>query len=1150
MAEQEWTAESGYAEARRRIAACGETRATSLDLRNLKLRRLPPEVVELTWLEELDVGGHDIYQCNKIGADGARALAALKGLTTLCLDSNDIGDDGARALSVLTGLTTLDLGGNQIGDDGARALSALTGLTALKLWDNEIGCAGARALAKLTRLTMLDLSESRIPDDDSHFVSNLIGDDGARALAALTDLTALYLSNNRIGDDGARALAALTGLTALDLSNNWIGNNGARALAALTGLTALYLSNGGIGDDGAQALSKLTGLRMLVLDNNEIGADGARALAALTGLTTMYLGSNNIGDDGARALSVLTGLTTLNLDSNEISDITPLLALDRLETLSLNSNTIRTACPALWFKPALRRVSLHDATLGEVPKELLSSVNDLVGFNRNSVPRLQAYFRDRAGGETVVRDVKTMILGNGRIGKTQIARRLRNESFEDDANSTHGVQLRGAVLPAADGTADPAQGATPLQIWDFGGQDIYLGTHALFLRTRAIFPIVWTPASDAAPIHTYAGMTSQNWPLDYWVAYVAQMAGPGNPIVLIQNQVDGPSDKRVPPPVPAARLAEFAFHRDLAYSARTNRGHATLLDALNQAVEYVHTTEGLKSIGGGWAAVKRALEKQGEASGAARATGSADRSLAMMDRAAFDDLCAKPEVTAAGGVSDTDVLLGFLHNIGTVFHRDHLFDGRIVIDQQWALEAIYAVFERENGVAKHITVVRCGRFTRPELDRYLWATQGYGESEQRLFLSLMTSCGIAFMLRGKSHDDETEYLAPDLLPPQASVQDWLDDVWDDSDQAPTERAVFRYDLVPPGLLRDLMGAIGKQAGVAALYWKDGFSFYDATTRSRALVRQVRSDSGWAGYIEVLTQRRAGRNGDAGALLDAMIRLVAEKQDRLGVRTGEVPEVTRSTGVVAALKRVVGLGERGPSAREIALIEGAKATEVRLREGEGRPHCEGPPIADGLLVDTLPVAPTAEPQPANAVYVSYAWGSTAAKAKPEDIRREKVVDALCEAARKQGVHVIRDRDVMRFGDSITNYMDQLAEGQRIVVVLSSKYLKSPFCMYELYKIWKKYEVSQEEFRRRVRVVMLPDAKIGDALSRDDCENYWRDQLVEYDRRIKLKGVTASRDLTDSAHMIKEFAETTSSILRTVADMLNFTRIEDIAQLRLD
>jgi internalin A len=715
--------------------------------------------------------------------------------------------------------------------------------------------------------------------------------------------------------------------------------------------------------------------------------------------------------------------------------------------------------------------------------------------------------------------------------------------------------VRGALLPAPDGATDAAQGATPLQIWDFGGQDLYLGTHALFLRTRAIFPIVWTPAADAAPTHEYAGLTSQNWPLDYWVAYVAQMAGPDRPIVLIQNQVDGPADKRVPPSVPADRLARFAFHRDLAYSARTKRGHATLLDALNQAIEHVHTTEGRTAIGGGWAAVKRALETRREDAGTARANGSADRSLAMMDRAAFDALCATPDVVAAGGVSDTGVLLGYLHQIGTVFHQDHLFDGRIVVDQQWALEAIYAVFERASGVYRHVSGVRGGRFTRPELDRHLWAGLGHGEAEQRLFLDMMVSCGIAFKLRRGDADDtrtitdETELLAPDLLPPEASIQDRLMEVWDDSEQAPTERAVFRYDLLPPGLLRDLMGAIGERAGVAALYWRDGFSFYDGASRSRALVRQVRSETGWAGYIEVLVQRRAGRDGDAGALRDAMIELVAKKQDRLGVKAGVVPEVTRPTGVVAMAMGAIGLGARGPSPRERALIEGTRATARRVGEGRGRPRREDAAMVDGGSVDTLSVVPTAEPQPANAIYVSYAWGSSADGAGPDDRRREQVVDALCEAAVRQGVRVIRDRDVMRFGDSITNFMDQLAEGQKIVVVLSGKYLRSPFCMYELYKIWTECRRRPEVFRQRVRVVALPDATFGDIGDRLSHARAWKqrhdtlkatigpdwDLLGESDRRAVV--------------LMRNYAADVADILALVADTLNPTRIDDIGKLQL-
>ena len=74
--------------------------------------------------------------------------------------------------------------------------------------------------------------------------------------------------------------------------------------------------------------------------------------------------------------------------------------------------------------------------------------------------------------------VKLMVLGNGRIGKTQICNRLRDRSYDDNADSTHGITVSEAPIPGGDGT---------FAIWDFGGQDIYHGTHALFLEiTRGV----------------------------------------------------------------------------------------------------------------------------------------------------------------------------------------------------------------------------------------------------------------------------------------------------------------------------------------------------------------------------------------------------------------------------------------------------------------------------------------------------------------------------------------------------------------------------------------------------------------------------------------------------------------------------------------
>ena len=93
------------------------------------------------------------------------------------------------------------------------------------------------------------------------------------------------------------------------------------------------------------------------------------------------------------------------------------------------------------------------------------------------------------------------------------------------------------------------------------------------------------------------------------------------------------------------------------------------------------------------------------------------------------------------------MLLDYLHQTGTVFYDPGLFHGHIVVDQQWALDAIYSVFERGSGVFKHIRDRRKGRFTASELALLLWDKAGHDEAAQALFISMMRSCSICFELR-------------------------------------------------------------------------------------------------------------------------------------------------------------------------------------------------------------------------------------------------------------------------------------------------------------------------------------------------------------------------------------------------------------------
>ena len=581
---------------------------------------------------------------------------------------------------------------------------------------------------------------------------------------------------------------------------------------------------------------------------------------------------------------------------------------------------------------------------------------------------MRAHFRDLKGGESEIADFKLMLLGNGRVGKTQICRRLQGQDYDETVPSTHGVKIGAAPLTAP---RDPAT----LRIWDFGGQDIYHGTHALFLKSRAIFMLVWTPESEAIHYHEHGGFAFRNQPLGYWLDYVREFGGEDSPVIVVQTQCDLPEQERLRPPVDDKALDAFPFKKVLHYSAKENRGRAALDEALAEAVQWLRRKQGVAVIGKGRAAVKARLEEM-------YAKG---KQLISQDE--FLALCEE-----AGNVSSPPLLLDYLHNIGTVFYRQGLFGDDIILDQAWALDAVYAVFHRESKAFKNIERYG-GRFRRSDLAEWVW--QEHSEKEQELFLSFMRQCGICFTYRRGDKDIEAEYIAPDLLPARddPAIEEQLRQKWDDRCDA---KATLTYDLLPPGLMRSLISRIGEQAGLAAEYWRDGFYFYDRETGARALVEQ-RYTKGWAGEIHIQTQR-----GQAQALLERLLKFIDDRHVAIGARA-----IRPHYRIAAARGSIRTYEGSGNQARVRAINKNRILRLLRL----GRRHAGEPPSAEAF------------------------------------------VDQLCAAAEKKGIKIMRDKTAMRYGDRISKFMSRIAHGNRIFIVLSDKYLKSAYCMHELLDVWR-------------------------------------------------------------------------------------------------
>ena len=336
-------------------------------------------------------------------------------------------------------------------------------------------------------------------------------------------------------------------------------------------------------------------------------------------------------------------------------------------------------------------------------------------------------------------------------------------------------------------------------------------------------------------------MIFRNYPLSYWLAYVRHFGGEDSPVLVVQTRCDRPEDDSRRLPVPDEALEGFKFCKALLhYSARNNRGRAALDEALRDAMKWLQTHQGMVSIGQGRLRVQRRIEAFRDADAKVPRE---ERQYRTLSQEHFYQICEEE-----GDISSPAALLEYFHHTGHIFYRQGLFHDRIILDQGWALEAIYAVFHREN-LYEHLRRQH-GRFTRSLLELLVW--ESYSKKEQKLFLSLMESCGICFVYRQGSEQTETEpeYIAPELLPGRTEVQRELEEKWDT--QAPKEEAVFEFELLHPGLLSSLVARIGSAAGINGLYWRDGVCVWEKTTRSHALIEQEKRDD-CRGVIRIQTQ---------------------------------------------------------------------------------------------------------------------------------------------------------------------------------------------------------------------------------------------------------------------------------------------------------
>ena len=181
-----------------------------------------------------------------------------------------------------------------------------------------------------------------------------------------------------------------------------------------------------------------------------------------------------------------------------------------------------------------------------------------------------------------------------------------------------------------------------------------------------------------------------------------------------------------------------------------------------------------------------------------------------------------------------------------------------------------------------------------------------------------------------------------------------------------------------------------------------------------------------------------------------------------------------------------------------------------------------------------------------IYISYAWGDST----PNGKQRQTAVDLLCSTLDAEGIPYQRDKDVVSAGASIRGFMERLSKGDKIIAVISEKYLlDSESCiLFELFRAFRRNGFRPEELQQVIIPIILDDAKnlIRSRDERISIAERWQIKAVsQKERLMKVDPRATSYDEHTDVNDMMDMVERAPDMLRAINDM-NFPRFQDLAK----
>ena len=521
------------------------------------------------------------------------------------------------------------------------------------------------------------------------------------------------------------------------------------------------------------AIAKLTNLHTLYLYRNEL-TTVPNSITQLTNLIYLDLGRNRLNSI-PDTVAKLTNLNTLNLNGNQLMVIPDAIShLIHLYTLNLGYNQLVRLPDWLVTLPHLTTLYLRGNPIETPPPEILERQNR----ESVSLDKLRAYFRQLAEvGDERLFEAKLLIVGDAGAGKTSLAHKIIDPAYHLNPSepSTEGIDIYTWEFPISsddiskhEKPTQPINSKFRVNLWDFGGQEIYYATHQFFLSRRSLYVVV-------------ADAREQKKNFSYWLNNIGFLSE-GSPVLILSNEKQDRQwdiDER-------QLRSHFANIREDIFTAnlQTNRG----LERLRGAIKY-HITH-LPHVGDvlplTWVNVRRSLENQ---------------SHPYITREQFFDLCQQNGIAQ---LEDKLQLSRYLHDLGVCLHfqDDPLLNKIVILQPEWGTDAVYRLLDDK------AVKLRLGQFNRNDLYR-IWHEETYAMMQDELLALMMK-----FQLCYELPTQPGRYIAPQLL---GQTQPHYP--WQSKDNLSLR---YKYEtFMPQGILTRLIVVMHPYIARHKLVWSNG-----------------------------------------------------------------------------------------------------------------------------------------------------------------------------------------------------------------------------------------------------------------------------------------------------------------------------------------